>query len=49
MKEKYSVRPELVEGFFVVRQAVRVLSGRMPPTATAYSLRVHHERILVCK
>jgi hypothetical protein len=29
---------------FMVRQAVRVLLGRMPLTATAYPLRVHHER-----
>ncbi len=31
---------------FMVRQAVRVLLGRMPLTATAYPLRVHHERSL---
>ena len=29
---------------FMVRQAERVLLGRMPRTATAYPLRVHHER-----
>jgi hypothetical protein len=29
---------------FMVRQAVRVLLGRMPLTVTAYPLRVHHER-----
>jgi hypothetical protein len=30
---------------FMVRQAVRVLLGRLSLTATAYPLRVHHERI----
>jgi len=29
---------------YMVRQAVRVLLGRRPLTATAYPLRVHHER-----
>src|SRR5512146_94661 len=29
---------------FMLRQAVRVLLGRMPLTATAYPLRVQHER-----
>jgi len=29
---------------FMARQAVRVLLGWMPLTATAYPLRVHHER-----
>jgi hypothetical protein len=29
---------------FMVRQAVRVLPGRTPLAATAYPLRVHHER-----
>ena len=28
----------------MVRQAERALLGRMPLTATAYPLRVHHER-----